>query len=78
MSCQPYIVEYIYDYRGRMIWKTIASSIGSPIKTTTYMWDIRRGAPALVVQYGFKGKWDCCPSEADTEVTDTTPSFDSL
>jgi RHS repeat-associated protein len=36
---QPYVVSYAYDYRGRMIWKTIAPSTGSPIKTTTYVWD---------------------------------------
>ena len=41
-------------------------------------WDTRSGAPALVVRYGFKGEWDCCPTEADTLVTDTNPSFESL
>jgi RHS repeat-associated protein len=36
---QPHVVEYAYDHRGRMIWKTIAPSTAPPIKTISYFWD---------------------------------------
>ena len=36
---EPYVVEYAYDHRGRLIWKTIASPNAPPSKTMRYLWD---------------------------------------
>ena len=36
---EPYVVEYAYDHRGRMIWKTVASPNTPPVKAITYLWD---------------------------------------
>jgi RHS repeat-associated protein len=36
---QPYVVEYTYDHRGRMIWKTVASSNAPPSMASRYLWD---------------------------------------
>ena len=36
---QPHVVEYTYDHRGRMIWKTVASSNAPTSKTMRYLWD---------------------------------------
>jgi RHS repeat-associated protein len=35
----PNVVEYTYDHRGRMIWKTVASPTTPPVKAITYLWD---------------------------------------
>lgn len=36
---EPYVVEYAYDHRGRMIWKTVASPNTPPVKAIIYLWD---------------------------------------
>ena len=36
---QPYEVNYAYDHRGRMTWKSVAPTTGPPIKTINYLWD---------------------------------------
>ena len=36
---EPHVVEYAYDHRGRMIWKTVASPNAPPSKTMRYLWD---------------------------------------
>ena len=36
---QPYEVNYAYDHRGRMAWKSVAPTTAPPIKTIAYTWD---------------------------------------
>ncbi len=36
---QPYEVNYAYDHRGRMVWKSVAPTTGHPLKTIQYLWD---------------------------------------
>ena len=36
---QPYEVNYAYDHRGRMVWKSVAPTTSPPLKTIQYLWD---------------------------------------
>jgi RHS repeat-associated protein len=47
---EPYVVEYSYDHRGRMIWKTVASPNAPPSKTIQYTWDDYNIIAEAVVQ----------------------------
>ena len=47
---QPHVVEYTYDHRGRMIWKTVASSNAPTSKTIRYLWDDYNIIAETVVQ----------------------------
>ena len=35
----PRVVEYAYDHRGRMVWKTIGETNGPPDTALAYVWD---------------------------------------
>ena len=52
---EPYVVEYVYDHRGRMICKTITSASMRLLKKIYYLWDDYNIIAETVVENGVSG-----------------------